>query len=312
MISRYIFKDKKRRVMDDTILRAKVSRRAKFAIYDFDWTLVKPRDGRRFPKDAADWQYIRESVPAVVRKYAKTHQTVIVTDQSKPWKIDQIKAVVADLGIDPITVVIGVKTQKPETGLFETAFPNFKPEKAFYVGDAAGRHDDWSDKDKVFALRLGVTFHTPEDVFPLDPIPELPKAAAPAKKNEVVIMVGYPASGKTTIAKDLGYHRVDGDALKTASAMIKDAEKHVSSESIVFDSTAGTAAKRAEFVKFAQKHDLPVRVFWVQTPIDVAMERNKQRAAAGGPKVPDVVFYVFRKKFESPSADEGFSIVKIG
>ena len=56
--------------------------------------------------------------------------------------------------------------------------------------------------------------------------------------------------------------------------------------------------------------DLPVRVFWVQTPIDVAMERNKQRALEGGTKVPDIVFYVYRKKFEEPHESEGFAVVK--
>ena len=127
-------------------------------------------------------------------------------------------------------------------------------------------------------------------------------------------MVGYPASGKSTIAtttlKD--YHRVDGDTLKTPQAMIRDAERHVEKSSIVFDFTAGTIARRAEFIEFAKNHKVPVRIFWVQTPIDVAMERNKQRGLTGLPKVPDVVFYVYRKNFEEPTKEEGVkSIVKI-
>jgi len=302
--------------MDDLVLQSKKSRRTKLAIFDFDWTIVKPKDGRKFPKDVHDWQYLRASVPEVIKKYAKDHQIVIMTDQSKPWKVDQIKAVLADLAID-YTAIIGVKpaSQKPSTDLFNATFPRFDKTKALYVGDAAGRKDDWSDKDRVFAERLGVAFHVPEDMFPLDEAKPLPKAVAPAKKQEVVIMVGYPASGKSTIAKTIleesGYHRVDGDSLKTAKAMVKDAGKHVATQSIVFDSTAGTKEKRAEFVKFATEHKLPVRVFWVQTSIEESMERNKQRGAAGGNKVPDVVFYVFRKNFETPEAEEGFTVVKI-
>jgi len=297
--------------MDDLILEVKASRRTKLAIFDFDWTLVKPKEGRKFPKDVGDWQYIRESVPGVIREFAKDHQIVIVTDQSKLWKIDQIRAVIEDLGVVN-KVIVGVKTQKPETGLFKTAYPKFKSEKAFYCGDAAGRPVDWSDKDLEFAKALNVKFVVPEEVFVMDKPVSLPKSAKAVASKEVIIMVGYPASGKSTIAKGLGYHVVDGDKLKTVSAMIKDAKKHIANESVVFDSTAGTKTKRAEFVNFAKEQGLPVRVFWVQTSIDVAMERNKQRALETGVhKIPDVVYYVYRKRFEEPTEDEGFTVVKI-
>ena len=110
-----------------------------------------------------DWQYLRPSVPDTIRKFAKTHQIVIVTDQSKPWKIDQIRQVVADLDVKPITIVIGVKTNKPDIALFRSVFPVV--DKGFFVGDAAGRPGDWSDKDRVFAQNLDVPFFTPEEIF---------------------------------------------------------------------------------------------------------------------------------------------------
>lgn len=299
--------------MDDVVLRSPASRRTKLAIFDFDWTLVKPQNGRKFPKDVKDWMYLRESVPTVIRKLAKDHRIVIVTDQSQPWKIDMIKTVIADLAID-ITAVIGVKTKKPSTALFLSVFPKLHPERSFYVGDAAGEKGDWSDKDRVFATNLGMQFYKPEELFPLDEPKPLPASAKAKKTQEVVVMVGYPASGKSTIAKGLesdGYYRVEGDVHKSVSAMLKDAEKHISTQSIVFDSTAGSKAKREDYVKFAQKHDLPIRVFWVQTSIDESIERNKQRALEGGPKVPTVAFYVFRKHFEEPTESEGFKLVKI-
>ena len=296
--------------MEDVVLQQKASRRSKLAIFDFDWTIVKPKEGRKFPKDVDDWQYIRESVPSVIRDFAKDHQIVILTDQSKMWKIDQIKAVMEDLGVVN-KAIIGMKTQKPDTSLFKSVYPNLKAEKAIYVGDAAGRPGDWSDKDLKFAEGLGIKFFAPEELFPLDKVASLPKSATAKKEKEVVIMMGYPASGKSTIAKGLGYYVVDGDKLKSAAAMIKDAKKHIAEESVVFDSTAGTKAKRAEFVNFAKELGLPVRVFWVRTSIDISMERNKQRALMGGPKIPDIAFYVFRKNLEEPTEDEGFKLVKI-
>jgi bifunctional polynucleotide phosphatase/kinase len=318
--------------------------RTKFAIFDYDGTLVKPKDGRKFPKAVDDWQYTRPSVPEVVREYGRTHHIVIVTDQSKLWKIDQIRAVTSDLDLGHLTVVIGVQTQKPSTDLFYKALPNFRmAESAFYVGDAAGRQGDWSDKDKVFAQNINVAFMTPEETFPLE-MPTQKTAldigsglvgaglvgaglvgagivgsglvgSLPMPEREVIIMVGYPAAGKSTIVRDVfgpaHYHCVSGDVLKTPAAMVKDAEKHIGHQSVVFDSTAGRKAKRAVFVNFAKKHKLPARVLWVNTTIDDSMERNKQRATDGAHRVPDVAFYVYRKHFDPPDESEGFQLLTL-
>jgi hypothetical protein len=39
------------------------------------------------------------------------------------------------------------------------------------------------------------------------------------------------------------------------------------------------------------------------------MERNKQRGAEGGPKIPAVAYYLYRKHFEPPQEEEGFKLV---
>lgn len=303
---------RKNKKQTDVVLRFHVSRRSKLAIFDFDHTIVKPKDGRTFPKNAEDWMYVRESVPEIMKKYAKDYQIVIQTDQSQIWKLDMIRTVVADLAIEPVTAIIGFSIKKPETALFDSVYPVFNKEKSFYVGDAAGRPGDWSDKDRVFAEKLGIKFKSPEEVFPMNTF-KVPAKIATKSTKEVVIMVGYPGSGKSTVAQTLtDYYIVSGDIHKTQKAMIADAEKHIDSQSVIFDSTAGTKAKRAEFVKFAQKHDLPVRVIWVKTSIDESMERNKDRGLKGGPKIPVIAFYLFRKHFEQPEESEGFTLLTVG
>jgi bifunctional polynucleotide phosphatase/kinase len=293
--------------MEDLRL-VKPSRRSHLAIFDFDGTLVKPKESRPFPKDVNDWEFIRPSVPAVIHKLADTVQFVIVTDQSKGWKVDQIHAVMKVLGIDP-TIIVGVRKehQKPSTILFDSVFPTFEKEKAFYVGDAAGRKGDHSACDKLFAEAIGVKFFLPEQIFPLEPIHFKP--ISPVKELEVVILVGFPASGKSTLAKSLGYYVVDGDVLKTTAGRLKDAEKHLD-RSIVFDSTAASKKRRAEFIAFAAKHHRPVRIVWVPTSMERSMEQNKQRGIEGGPMVPSVAFYMFRKNFEEPTAEEA-PVVKV-
>lgn len=299
--------------MDNIVLRpSKYRYKLKYAIFDFDGTLVKPKNGRKFPKNKDDWQYLRPSVPDVIRKYAKRHNIIFVTDQSKEWKVDMIKDVIEDLKVKVIAIIAMKKeSQKPNIELFKESLPNFKLKEAFYVGDAGGRKDDWSDRDIKFAENLGIPYHFPEDIFPLEKEKPIEQNIA-INEKEVIIMVGYPGSGKTTLAhmhlEKAGYYIVDGDILKTASKMKKEADKYVNNKSIVFDSTAGTKEKRAEFIKYAQEHQLPCRCIWIQTPIDIAMERNKER---GDKKIPDIVFYVYRKHFEEPTTDEGCHILRI-
>jgi bifunctional polynucleotide phosphatase/kinase len=283
------------------------------AVFDFDGTIVKPREGRPHPKDVEDWEFTRPSVPSVLQELGKTHRLVIVTDQSKPWKVDQIHAVMKAIGIDPSLVIAFTKElQKPSTVLFERLFASEDKETykrdALYVGDAAGRPGDWSDCDRVFAERAGLRFQVPEQVFPLDRIHFNP--LPPITGKEVLLFVGFPASGKSTFARALeGYHHVNGDEHKTPAAMRKEAAKHVATKSIVFDCTGATKKKRAEFIGFARDHGLPARTVVFPTSIERAMEQNKQRSLEGGVKVPDVAFYMFRKHYEPPTEDEGATVV---
>lgn len=290
----------------------------KIAGFDFDGTLVRPREGRQFPKNKDDWRWTRPSVPERLRALAaEGWQLMIITDQTKKWKEEMIASVVAAIGV-PIEVVIqwskpvkgegGAHGVKPDTSIIDAR--GIKP--TFYVGDAAGRTGDWSDCDRVFAERIGIPFHTPEEFFPALPVRE--RAVADGASREVVVMVGYPASGKSTIAHDLvtrGYYRVDGDALATATAMVRDARKQPADTRIVFDSTGGTVKRRAAFIEWAKKEGRPVRIVWVTTDIEDAMDWNAERGRVGGAGVPAIAFYVYRKYFEEPTAAEGAEIVVV-
>lgn len=286
--------------------------RDKLAIFDVDWTLIKPKEGRRFPKDKEDWEWLRPSVPMIVQKYhRKGYRIVFLTDQTKDWKVDMIKHIINKLDVPVIAVIAMDKLyHKPNPQLFLSHFGGkYIPQESFFVGDAAGRDGDWSAKDKEVATQLGVTFYTPEELFPLDRKKIVMKEKDfVGEEKEVVIMVGYPASGKSTVAKNIfekkGYVRIDGDLLKTPERMIREAKKHIANQSIVFDATNATKEKRKHFIEFAKESQVPVKCVWVTTSIEQSMEQNRQRFAEGGPKIPDVAYYVYRKKFEEPTGEE--------
>ena len=90
----------------------------------------------------------------------------------------KIDAVLKSAGVQAAAYVATMKPKegedpyrKPATGMWEHFVEHcnggVEVDKAssFYVGDAAGRPQDFSDSDKKFAEAIGLPFKTPEDVF---------------------------------------------------------------------------------------------------------------------------------------------------
>ena len=294
-----------------------------FAIFDFDWTLVKPKDGRTFNASPEDWQWWRPCVPEVLRRLdAEGWALVIVSDQSKPWKVDLIRRVVGGLGLQRApTFAIGTtpERKKPNpAGFLETMGDRWDEAAraaSFYCGDAAGRTGDWSDCDAAFAGNIGVDFRLPEDVFPaaaLAPDEEAPHCL----DEEVVVLVGYPGAGKSSWAARClpAFARLSGDKLGTPARMLRIASELALSgvRRVAFDATNATRKHRAVYAAWARDRGLPVRCVWVDADITDAMDRAKQRAHEGGSSIANVVFYTFRKRFEPPdAAAEGFHRIDI-
>jgi len=139
------------------------------AAFDYDWTLVKPKNGKTFPSNIDDWQWLFPNIPEKIKKYYEDgYMIVIFTNQSKSWKHHQIQFVAKTLNI-PIFIVIATDKAdyKPNTILFDTLLGNniVNKDEAFFVGDALGRKSDFSDSDKVFAENIGIRCYSPEAMF---------------------------------------------------------------------------------------------------------------------------------------------------
>lgn len=297
------------------ILIGKPRFRSKIVAFDFDNTLIKPKSKALVPKNVDDWQWLRPNVPEILLKYYdKGYGIYVFTNQSRKWKQEMIENVFNTLNI-PLTIVISFDkaTHKPNSSMFIEAvgknLEKVKKDKSFYCGDAIGRANDYSDSDLKFGQNIGFVVKSPEEIFPFKKEKKIRlKKTIESKTQEIILMVGYPGSGKSTWAnKNLpNYTILRGDDLKSTPRILKAAKEPIENKkSVVIDATNSTVEKRAEYIEFANKHNLPIRCVHINTSYDESLARNNLRENP----VPKIVFNVYRKRFVQPTIGEGFADV---
>ena len=129
---------------------------------------------------------------------------------------------------------------------------------------------------------------------------------------ECVILIGLPASGKSTFFRErfAGTHdHVSKDLLRNNRKPQRRqehliAESLASGRSVVVDNTNPTAAVRLPLIAIARKHAAEVSGYFFVTDAADALRRN--RARQGRERVPDVAIFTVRKRLELPSMAEGF------
>jgi bifunctional polynucleotide phosphatase/kinase len=299
----------------------KAQLKAKIASFDYDHTLVCPKDGKTMPSNVEDWVWLYPNIPDELKRLNEEGFSVVVfTNQSKLWKVIQIQYVMQTLQIPIFVVVASDKCDyKPNSILYDILVESAKvtKEQSFFVGDALGRKGDWADSDKVFAQNIGLKCYSPEEFFGAKQEPnavEVPRLNLSDSK-QVIIMVGYPGSGKSSVANhicdvcdDERFVLIQGDVYKTSPKMIKAALPSVKEgKSIIFDATNSSTKKRSEYIEFAKKHDYAVVCIHVSTPLEEAYKRNKLRDDTK--QVPKIAYSVYTKHYNAPSVDEGFELI---
>ncbi|KAI9216401.1 polynucleotide kinase 3 phosphatase-domain-containing protein [Blastocladiella britannica] len=221
---------------------------------------------------------------------------------------------------------------------------------SFYVGDAAGRPAGWqpgaikdhSDADRKLAFNLNLPFFTPEEYF-FSQVPyqwTMPEYSAPAilrtlldqaptdasttthitpvalPATEMLVMVGSPASGKSTIAAWLaaehGYEVVNQDTLKSLKYCIRAARAALEAgKSVVIDNTNPTAETRANYLAMAREFNVGARVAQLMMPVPMAEHLNIYRSLTSERgRIPTIAFRSFQSRFEAPDAEaEGWDEV---
>ncbi len=149
--------------------------------------------------------------------------------------------------------------------------------------------------------------------------------------SKVTMVVGYPASGKSTVTKELiksGAISLNRDTeggtiaglLPKLEALLKDGKD------VVLDNTFPTAEVRKPFIDMAKQHNADITCSLMSTSIEEAQFNVVQRAigligkfptpeaikAAKHTNIfPPTVLFKYKKEFQKPDLSEGFSKVEM-
>jgi bifunctional polynucleotide phosphatase/kinase len=292
----------------------------KIALFDIDGTLIVSRSGRRYADSADDWVFYRHSVPATLHAFYEDGYTVALVSNQSVWndasrqKIESvIAALEAENGWKPWCLVATGSSRgknadtlhrKPARGLYDVLLQNLGKlptdvQELTMCGDAAGKSDPnpayhWADSDRMFAENIGAEFTRPCDVFPSN------TAFVPESKQEIVILVGNPGSGKSTTAKQLaaaGYIHVEQDTLKNKSETQKHVKQAIGSgKSVIVDATHGSAENRKPYIDMANAVNVGCRIVW-------HVRDGRPFNALREKPVPEIAYAMFSKNFVDPRTD---------
>lgn len=303
------------------------------AAFDLDYTLIKPKSGRKFPKDKNDWKFLFDNIIDYLHSL-KDYSIILFTNQSRfnDNIIEKIDNIIEKINLDIHVFISSGKDyyRKPMTGMWEELMsinPNIDLNNSFYCGDAAGRKNDFSASDYYFANNIGIKFILPEVLFKSDnfdfeklkynykltskfdkyitDIETKIPISNKKERNELVFMIGYPGSGKSYITKKLNYIIINQDTLKTKSKCVsccKEAMKK--NKNIVIDNLNYSISSRKSYFDLAKKNNYYIRCIIIDNDIDFCMHMNycRTQMSHGEKKlIPNVVYYTMRKKYEEPT-----------
>jgi HAD superfamily hydrolase (TIGR01662 family) len=147
--------------------------------------------------------------------------------------------------------------------------------------------------------------------------------------SDVVMIVGYPAAGKSSVAKeyiDKGYVYLNRDQVGgSVIALLPKMEVAIENgKDVILDNTFPTIESRKPFIDSANVRKATVSCDWLQTSIEDAqfnacmrmMDRagkilspEEMKASKDPNLFPPVVLFKYKKEFQKPTMDEGFAMI---
>lgn len=278
------------------------------AAFDIDWTLTYSQK-KLFPDDKNDIYILPHRREKLEELFKSGYTIVLITNQTcksisnRTEKIGRIRTMMEKLKI-PCFAFIGTTkdVQKPNINmwnLLNNIIPNIS--YAFFVGDALGRIQDYSDSDKIFAENVNIPYFAPEDFFDNTVIhfPIYPN------EKEMIVFIGMPGSGKSTYFKNelepLGYVEACQDNFSTKDKFMKYLLQQVKDgRNVVVNRMNPVQSDREVYYKIAAENGYKVSVIYF---LRDGRGWNKVRAKETGKRVPELVYHKYFKNLEPPTED---------
>jgi len=319
-------------------------------MFDLDYTLVKTKSGKKFPTDKSDWEFLYPNIPEKIAKLSNSligiisNQKGLKNQSQKTDWVDKIKQINKIIKIDFVFASVSDdKYRKPLPGSYEYIKEKIVgidwdglvgKNKIYYVGDAFGRPEDFSDTDIKYALNNNFKFKTPEIFFDFNKpngksgsvnYPNIEyfteqeqtklfgdlDSIISTHKKILIITIGLPASGKSFLRKELikrypqfTYSNNDDIHDKVQSRMLI---KKISTDyDFVIDdnSNLDSVVRDSKLKQFESYYKIGI---WFDYDLELCWHLNWMRMYWFGAKLlPKVTYYTLRKKFESANLEKGF------
>jgi DNA 3'-phosphatase len=279
----------------------------RLALFDLDWTLIRPIKGAIF-FPGVPYAWLPNRLPTLLRIAQTGHSIGIITNQNAGGqdvheRLTSVMRTIDDYlstaNTTPVFLFAAFSDppfRKPEIG--------WKPylhfdDHSYFVGDATGESGAWSDMDRVFAERMGLPFFAPDKVFSHTIPPEIV-----SQENILILLMGSPGSGKTTLSKKLvpfGWTVISSDDYKSSRAKIKSVlAKSLSTpnQRVIIDATNPTRDGRREYLQIGLERGYSCVIIHHLNAGDF---RNTLREKP----VPKVAELTYWKRLEHPSVEDG-------
>ena len=330
----------------------------KVYLFDLDYTLIKTKSGKKFPVSKSDWEPLDPKILTKITLLKEKSNNLIgiisnqgglkTPNQISEWKekLDEIKD---KINIDFVFAsIVSDRFRKPLPGSYEfisnrinnvgwTKLLSLK--KIYYIGDAFGRENDFSDGDIKYAINCGFKPMTPELFFGLNKIDSNNKIVREAtisypelnyfteseqnnffqklfsliksKSKVLIITIGLPASGKSFLRKEIikefpqFYYSNNDDFMEKVQS--RTLVKKISNEyDYVIDDNTNMKHQELELKLSQFKHHYKIGI-WFDHNLEVCWHLNWMRMYwFGGKLLPKVSYHTLNKYFDQTNISNNF------